>query len=308
MRWWHILLRPFATLQADTADRCGAALGLLVWASGLRRRVVSGNIARSLGLGGPVRGRIARRAYASLGANVVLLLSAPRLAQDLERRVTILNPGWCRHLAATTPGCIMLTLHLGCWDVAGAMVKRLFGAAQVMAKRQRQGEEMINTLRQTLGMQVVYAGDRDRQGPVQILRGLRRGIPAGLLADQGARPPTGIAAWFLGQPCWCHAGPGFLAGRGGAPLVPGFALRRAAGRYVGLLGRPLTIRPEQQERATQYGLDILSALIAAFPGQYFWHHDRFKRSPVLPPRPRHPWQDQGLGLLNAAHLPEERVP
>ena len=52
------------------------------------------------------------------------------------------------------------------------------------------------------------------------------------------------------------------------------------------------------EAAVQHGMDQLSAIIAAFPGQYFWHHRRFKH-PVdgLVPRPREPWRTRGLRLL-----------
>jgi lauroyl/myristoyl acyltransferase len=44
-------------------------------------------------------------------------------------------------------------------------------------------------------------------------------------------------------------------------------------------------------------MDRLSAIIAAFPGQYFWHHRRFKRPLELPRRAEEPWRVHGLRLL-----------
>src|SRR6185436_12328207 len=116
----------------------------------------------------------------------------------------------------------------------------------------------------------------ERLGAVTALRGLRRGRSLGLMADQKPNAEEGTPAWFLGVPTLCHRGPAFFAQRAGAAVVPAFCLRTAAGRYRLFVGRALGTDALPEAALHQLGMDQLSAIIARFPGQYFWHHHRFK--------------------------------
>ena len=65
----RLLFALLNRLAADTACRLGGTLGVLAWRLGLRRRVVNEQLSACLGLRGEARAQVARRCYASMGAN-----------------------------------------------------------------------------------------------------------------------------------------------------------------------------------------------------------------------------------------------
>jgi KDO2-lipid IV(A) lauroyltransferase len=220
-------------------------------------------------------------------------LGLPSLRPDADGvfRVAWLTPRALARLRQdhAAPAPICLTLHHGNWDAIGGAVAGLWGEAVVYATAQHDpaADALVNAHRARLGMRVLFVGDR--QAPVLGLRAVRSGSPLGLLADQGPPPRRGVPVRFLGQPTYGHSGPVFFAKRAGAALVPFVCIRRRAGRFVALAGRPLDLVGEELA-AVQRGMDALSAIIARFPGQYFWQHRRFKYVSSAPPRAVEPWR------------------
>lgn len=291
------LLGLLSQVAADSADRAGAGLGIFCFHLGLRRRVVSHNLARALGLTGSRRRAIARRSYATMGASFLNVWTFGHSGGP-ESRVKWFSPQWGRELDRRHPGRVMLTMHLGSWDVAAQAHVALAGAMLVYAKVQHDPllDAALNRARARAGMTVLFARHGERTAAVTALRALRAGGLLGLLADQLPGGEEGVPAWFLGVATMCHAGPAVFARRAGVPIVPSFCLRLRAGRYKVFCGRPLPPCANDAEMI-QAGMDRLSAIIAAFPGQYFWHHRRFKRTIELPRRPEEPWRVRGLRLL-----------
>jgi len=298
--WHRAVVAPLLTaigrLPADTAARLGGFLGVLAWRLGVRRRVVAANLARCLGLRGPARQAVARRAYATVGANFVELwgFGQPDGAQTTLR---VLNPRWLDHVLARHPGLVMITAHLGSWDVSGWAVAQRTSRCVVYAKSQSDArlDARVNAQRLRAGMEVVMAGEAG--AAVSVLRMLRgRGV-LGVLADQRPSGSQGAPAWLLGQPCRCHDGATFFAARARVPVLPAFSVRVRSGETVFFIGRPLTAAGRDPGELLQAAVDRLSAMIARFPGQYFWHHRRFKHLIDLPRRDAEPWRTQGLRLL-----------
>jgi len=291
------LLRLIAGIGADTADRAGAALGVLMFQLGLRRRVVAANITRALKLTGAQRRAVARRSYATMGANFLNIWTFGSPAGP-EAGIRWFNPQWVALMHRRSPGRVMLTLHLGSWDVAGYANSPLEGRVLVYAKAQHDPllDAELNRARARAGVEVLFARHAERTAAVTALRALRAGRCLGLLADQMPGAQEGVPAWFLGVPTSCQGGPAVFSRRADVPVMPAFCLRLAAGRYGVFYGRPLP-RYADDAALIQAGMDRLSAIIAAFPGQYFWHHRRFKRPLELPPRASEPWRTRGLRLL-----------
>jgi Kdo2-lipid IVA lauroyltransferase/acyltransferase len=286
-------------LAADTGDRIGASLGLLAYHLGVRRRVVARNVALTLAPRPRERRRLIRRAYLSMGANFVVVWSIGR-ARGPERCLADAAPTWHRALQARHGGLVYIGPHLGNWEVGAYGNRDADGEICAYAKTQHDGviDELINRQRRRAGVRVLVAGDRDRAQAVIALRGLRDGRSLGMMADQKPNAAEGVPGWFLGQPTLCHRGAAFFAKRAGAPLVPSFCVRVAAGRYRLFVGRGIAADAIDEPALVQHGMDLMSAIVAAFPGQYFWHHNRFKRaSAPLPPRASHPWLERGLRLL-----------
>ncbi len=269
-------------LCADTACRVGGSLGVLTWRLGIRRRVVTSQLARCLGLAGRARARVARRAYATMGATFLELWTVGG-PDGPERHLEIATARWQAGLHRDGRGCIYVTPHLGAWDLGAHGLVRHARALLVYAKAQHSQaiDDMTNAQRERLGYRVVMARHRDRTAAVAVLRALREGASVGLMADQKPADEEALPARFLGHVVRCHRGAAVFAGRSRAQVVPGLCVRRRAGVNVLFVGRPIAIpaadEPGAEGIIVQRVMDAYSAMIAACPGQYFWHHRRFPR-------------------------------
>jgi len=280
-RWMSSLLAQVLNhLAADTACRLGGSLGILAWYLGIRRSVVSYYLQRCLGLRGRARQRIARRSYATLGATFLELWTVGG-PDGPERHLEILTPRWQRSLHQRYPACIYVSPHIGAWDIGGHGLQRHAERMLVYAKAQHSAEidRVTNLQRERLGFRVLMARHGDRTAALSSLRGLRSGTSLALLTDQKPADEESELGIFLDQTTNCHRGPAFFAQRAKLPVVPAFCVRRRAGRCVLFVGRPL---PLDDGHLTQHVMDCYSAMIGAFPGQYFWHHKRFPRPALAP--------------------------
>jgi Kdo2-lipid IVA lauroyltransferase/acyltransferase len=111
------------------------------------------------------------------------------------------------------------------------------------------------------------------------LRALRDGKVLALAADQYAGR-SGVRAPFFGRMTSTYRGPAVMALRTGAPLYLAISLRRPDGIYeVRLSAIPVSptgdMERDVQAVTTEY-LRQLEAAVREAPGQYLWHHRRWR--------------------------------
>ena len=295
------LLRALQSLTSPTATRFGAWMGVIAFHLGIRRQLVRETLGLTLHWSGPQRTRIARQAYATMGANFIEIWTAGG-SDGIERHVEMANPRWTRALQAKYPGMVMATAHLGSWDAALIGSRNCFIRVLAYAKAQHNAmvDKRLNECRQISGAEILLTRQGDRTGAVTVIRALRSGGVVGLLGDQRPRQEEADAGIFLGQAAWCHPGAAFFAQRAGVVVVPAFALRVRSGLTRIYVLRPFTVAGLTPAAATQRVMDALSACIAAFPGQYFWHHRRFKSVPETVTVRADPGWRSGLSFLRRA--------
>ncbi len=286
-------------LAADTACRVGGSLGVLVFHLGLRRRTAGQQLGLMMGLKGTRRRDILRRAYATMGANFVELLAVGG-PDGPEHHFEVRNPTWLAQTLARHPRALFLAGHLGSWDIGAHTVTRITGRVVVYAKPQHDPEidALANRQRARLNLHVVFTGTDDKSAALEATRAMRTGIPLALMADQRPHHRDGAPAWWFDQPAWVLPGPAFFCHRMKAAVIPGVCLRYRAGRMAAVVGRPFQAEGRDQAVLVQRGADLLAAMIAAHPGQYFWHHRRIGGQPPAPVAPRSdsPWR-RGMRLL-----------
>ena len=95
------LLRALSGLAVDTASRLGGMLGVLVFHLGVRRRVASDLVARTLGLRGGRRRAVVRRSYASMGASFTEPWTIGGVDGG-ERHLATGNPAWLAQVLRRT--------------------------------------------------------------------------------------------------------------------------------------------------------------------------------------------------------------
>jgi KDO2-lipid IV(A) lauroyltransferase len=179
-------------------------------------------------------------------------------------------------------GLVVVTGHLGNWEMGGASIAAWGVSLDVIAQRQRNPlfDVDITRNRESLGMTVVER----RDAPKRMLRTLRAGRGVGIVGDQNVRR-GGVFVDFFGRPASTARGPAMFALRTGAPLFAG-AVRRLPGfpqRYRAEVQRIQVTPSEDLEadvvRLTEAHTRYLEDKVREAPEQYFWQHRRWKTQP-----------------------------
>ncbi len=262
----------------------GAALGRLVGSAlRIRRRVVEGNLRRAFpGADASWIRRTAAASYAHLGREGIALLRLGKLGpREVWERTEVEGIEYLREPLSHGRGVVLLTGHLGNWEIGGAAMAVREIPIDVVARRQNNPlfNARVNRTREKLGMRVV---DRDG-GTKRILRSLTSGRAVALVADQNVRR-GGLFVPFFGTDASTARGPALLAVRTGAAVAFATAIRLpgARSRYR-IRIRPLDPPEPGEEGARAFlarYLSVLEEAIREAPEQYLWAHKRWKTRPA----------------------------
>jgi Kdo2-lipid IVA lauroyltransferase/acyltransferase len=186
-------------------------------------------------------------------------------------------------------GLVLLTPHLGSFEVAGQAIAERFGARMPMTVLYRPARKpwlrrLEENARARPGLVTAPAS---LAGVRQMIRALRRGEAVGILPDQV--PPEGLGVWapFFGQPAYTMTLAARLVQQTGAAVgvVWGERLPRAQGYVVHALPLPVALpdpQPGQDEAAAQVAAATalnaaMEAVIRQRPEQYLWGYNRYKQ-------------------------------
>jgi KDO2-lipid IV(A) lauroyltransferase len=255
----------------------------------IRREVVERQVRAALPELSPSEvDRIARASYANLGRTATETALLP--SYDPERIISLFESveGWSivEERMAREKGLIIVTGHLGNWELGGAYVAARGLAIEAVARYMENPlfDRYLTRTRERIGMSIVHDDEAVRRVP----RALRAGHAVAFLIDQGA---VGLAStWvpFFGRLAKTPRGPAVFALRLGAPVVFGAALRQPSGRFR------LTFEPIDTTSSGDLDADVdrivaeytavLEKWVRRAPEQYFWHHRRWKHQrPGTPP-------------------------
>lgn len=222
--------------------------------------------------------RICRSNFRLFAKNLLEFLSSPYLTQEeLRRRVELRGGEFLHRALQQGKGAILLTAHFGNWEWLGARVCAEGLPLTVIARPHSDPATatLIDSIRCHNGMRVIPRRDA-RSG----LRALRNNQILGILPDQHAGR-SGIPIPFFGRLASTFPGIAAFAIRSGAPIIPGFAVRRPDGTHVVTFYPPLQLLsgPNSQEamRAnTALCSKVIEDQIRQHPDHWMWFHDRWK--------------------------------
>lgn len=268
-------------LPAGLARGLGSAAGRAACLAGVRRKVVQAQIAEAFPEHPPEWvSSVARACYRHFGREIATIARLGRVGSqallgDMRGSAEALD----LHGRATGGGggAIIVTGHLGNWEVAGAFLAAAGLDMAAVVKRQR-NEAFDRRLRETrsrLGIEPIYMED----ARARIPGALREGKTVALVADQDAGR-RGIFVPFLGRPASTFRGPARLSLAENVPLFFGAAVRDGE-TYRGIL-EPVERPPPDCDRETEYTVRWvarLEAWVRRMPDQYFWFHRRWKTRP-----------------------------
>lgn len=286
----YVAFRSVLACSRLFPERCALAMGAgLGWFAGtvlrIRRRVTDENLAHAF----PERHRtwrrrVARASYTHLGREAV---ASFRFSQESAERIRArtadpIGMDAVLSAVATGRGAILVTGHLGNWELAGAAVAARGVSIDAVAVRQanRLFDEILTQNRASLGINVISRND----APRELLRSLRDGRVPGLLADQHARG-SGVFVDFLGRPASTPRGPAVFALRAGVPLFLGTCMPhpRLSGRYLCEVEEIRAERTGNLEQDVRHLTEVYTAALAARirqrPEHYLWQHRRWRTAP-----------------------------
>lgn len=181
-------------------------------------------------------------------------------------------------------GLLLLTPHLGCFEIIAQAYAERWGSERPMTALYRPARkawltELIEKSRQRPGLLTAPAS---LSGVRLMVRTLRKGDTVGLLPDQV--PPDGMGAWapFFGRPAYTMTLVSRLVQQSGAAWLLSWSERLPDGRgYVIRVSAPDEPFPAGGDPAECAAVinRAMEKLILQCPGQYLWSYNRYK-----PPR------------------------
>jgi len=280
------VLRGVAALPLPVAHAIGRVLGRLVYAvPGRHRQHLLENAAQA-GFPTPA---FASQAAAETGAMMIELARVWFRSPACMAKVTCDGFGVIEQALAERRGLIMLTPHLGCFELAARYAAERI-AFTVMFRPHRKAifRGVLDTVRRTSTLKAVPANSH---GVRAFVRALREGEAVGLLPDQA---PKGEGVWapFFGRMAYNMTLPCKLAAQTGAPLIIAAGERLPGGRgwrmHVKRLQGPI---PETAQAQAAWINAEMEEMIRRFPQQYLWGYNRYKvpaGAPAIPPIPAAP--------------------
>ncbi|MCA9771552.1 MAG: lysophospholipid acyltransferase family protein [Myxococcales bacterium] len=257
------------------------------------------------------RARLGRASFGNLARHWVEFVRLPRTdPEELDARVTIEGLANLDAARAEGRGVLLLTAHLGCWELLAHVLGVRVGPLTVVARRLDNPllDAWVRSVRERSGNRV---HDRDSAGH-HLVDALRRDKALiGVLADQHVGDAEGIEATLFGQTVSTSRMLPLLALLTGAPVVPVHIARQANGwSHVIRIDPALPIaRSGSPDRdlpaAAQCCMDAIEAMVREAPDQWLWSHRRWKTVPAI--ARRYPPRGRGLfaaGAERSANLPE----
>ncbi len=236
--------------------------------------------------------KLMKESVLALGDNFHDTLVAPKIlaADDLVIEKTIQGrPSLgdeLQQLVQQGRGVLILTGHLGCWELLGGWLARevrnagLGGLATVTGTiHNAPVDQLVQDRRRALGLFILPRNE----GAAPLLRHLRQGSVAAVLLDQNTKVEN-LPVSFFGQEAPTPSGFARIALRYGVPILPVAMARRGRGHEVsrGDIRFCTAGGPETGNSVAELLLwcnHQLEAFIVRNPAEWVWFHQRWDDSP-----------------------------
>jgi KDO2-lipid IV(A) lauroyltransferase len=199
---------------------------------------------------------------------------------DAPKQARRLLHGWSGedHLAAAQArgnGAIIVTAHLGHWELGGLMLARRGLPLTVITLEEPSSDltRWREACRRQLGIRTITVGPGHPFAFVEMIQTLRRNELLAMLVD---RPygGTGAPVQFFGHETEFSTAPALLAHHTGAAVLPAFVLQDAYGGYVSMAESIIPMETKTNSRPvlvanTQRIATIFETIIRRHPEQWF---------------------------------------
>ncbi|ALG68254.1 lysophospholipid acyltransferase family protein [Beggiatoa leptomitoformis] len=215
------------------------------------------------------------KTMSELGA---IWLWSPKRVMSLVRQVS--GETYLKQAIQQGRGVILLTPHLGSWEMAGLYASAHYVITSLYRPPKRAGlNSLIKRGREQIGARLVPT---DKAGIRALYQTLKQGDIAGILPDQVPHQDgTGEFAPFFKHPAYTMTLVSRFARKNHSPVIFTYAERlpKGAGFHIHFLPAPVNIASEDLSLAVNALNQGVESCIRACPSQYQWGYKRFKRLP-----------------------------
>jgi KDO2-lipid IV(A) lauroyltransferase len=254
------------------ARAIGRAIGLRLTEE---RAHVRSNLARVLPEASPaVLNAAVGETFANFGACFIDLLTLNRQPPDalLGYLAGVDGEGHTDAVWADCRGAILLTAHLGNWELGGRMVAERSGRITHVVLSTEEDPDLERYLRID-NPRLRFVTRRHAASTIGLLAALRRGELVAMQADRPAGGRGDVAVPFFGEPACFPIGPFLLARAAGVPVVPAFCRIERGGRYRITIEPPIWVNAGEEQTGLATMVAVLERTIRAHPTQWFTFFD-----------------------------------
>ncbi len=275
--------RVCQTMSFDGCRYMGGWLGLLLFgALGKRQNIAVNNIRLALGVSRARAHQLARRSCLNFGMTFTEFLHLPAASEaEIRERCYINGIENVWSALDGGRGAILLTAHLGNWELMGARAALEIPLTVVQRPTSNAGvQRHIEASRRAAKIEMISKYDTGRAS----LMVLRRNETLGILPDQHAGE-DGALLPFFGQPTRVWTALARLAMLSGARVIPAFGVRRrpflADGRIEARVSPSWNVpksanREEAILEGTKHVVADLEKVMRDEPDQWLWLHRRWR--------------------------------
>jgi KDO2-lipid IV(A) lauroyltransferase len=279
------LLRFLNILPHRAALSLGALLGGAFWLFSKRKvDKAEARCVSSLGVGITLARKIVRSSFVNGGKSVVEFARLEQLGPQLTSLVAIEGKELLDKAIARGKGVLIMTAHMGNWELCGArMVAGGYALAPIYTPQRNIGgiNDLISVLRgSAAGMEMIPSHG---MGMREVFRKVQKGKLLVLLQDLDARN-RGVVVPFLGLPSSTATGIVKMHRKFGAPIVPILCVRNPDGvTHRILINEILSDLPDEDgnifginmEKSLKMCNNILTGWITEYPEQWIWLLDKW---------------------------------
>lgn len=189
----------------------------------------------------------------------------------IQKNVRVVNIKNFNAAMEKNKGVVVLTAHLGNWELGGVVISLSGYPFWVVAlpHKDKRVNKFFNDQRESKGIKVMSLGSAARG----CLRVLKENELVGLVGDRDFTE-KGIVLDFFGKPAIFPEGPAAFCLKTGSPIVPGFLLRNKDDSFTLTIEKPIEFQPSQdkekdlRELMRRY-IIIFEDYIRRFPDQWY---------------------------------------
>lgn len=283
LAWDYLYWWPLSKLSPERASNIGGWAGRKIGPRLSQHKTALENLRRAFPDWPEARiQETALAAWESAGRTAGELPHLPSINPYQEDgRIEVINPQGLDAITESPNGAVLVSGHFANWEIMAAVIcnRPVDCLVTYRAINNPHIDRRLNEARRAYGISVLTPKGL---GTRSLMSALKAGRAVAILNDQKFR--EGLAIPFFGHTAMTAPGPARLAMKYNVPIVPVSTVRTGPARFRVTIHAPITppatgnMDADVEATVTQITA-FIEARVRETPGQWFWMHKRWPKTP-----------------------------